>query len=88
MYMHDHFQKDPHLVKAGGCAACRLASHQWDSGYQDLLQLYELPSLEEHRLHLKLGLIVKFFSFYEKWVTKLMAKGYMNSSHANVIHEP
>ena len=33
---------------------CRLASHQWDSSYQDLFQLYQLPSLEEHRLHLKL----------------------------------
>jgi len=43
-----HFRMD-------ACAevCCRLASHQWDSSYQDLLQLYQLPSLEEHRLHLK-----------------------------------
>ena len=27
--------------------ACRLASYQWDASYQELLQLYELPSQEE-----------------------------------------
>jgi len=39
--------------------ACRLASHQWDSSYLDLLQLYQLPPLEERRMHLKLGLMFK-----------------------------
>ena len=39
--------------------ACRLASHQWDSSYHDLLQLHELPSLEERRLYLKLGWMFK-----------------------------
>jgi len=39
--------------------ACKLASHQWDSSYLDLLQLYQLPSLEERKLHLKLGLMFK-----------------------------
>ena len=33
--------------------------HQWDSSYQDLLQLFELQTLEECRLDLKLGLMFK-----------------------------
>jgi len=37
----------------------RLVTHQWDSSYQDLLQLYQLPSHEECRLHLKRGLMFK-----------------------------
>jgi len=42
--------------------SCKLASQQCDSKYQDLLQLYELPSLEECRLHLKLGLMFKIIT--------------------------
>ena len=42
--------------------ACRLASQQRDCTYQDLLQLYELPSLEERTLHLKLGLMFKIIT--------------------------
>jgi len=59
---------DPHLVKdkkeTGGRAnfACRLASQQCDCSYRDLLQLYELPSLEERTLHLKLGLMFKIIT--------------------------
>ena len=37
----------------------RLAVHQWDSNCQDLLELFQLPTLEEHRLELKLGLLFK-----------------------------
>ncbi len=56
---------DPHLVtdkknledvqKFG----LRLAAHQWDCSYQDLLEAFELPLLEERRLELKLGLLFK-----------------------------
>ena len=56
---------DPHLVKDKKTLedvqkfGCRLAAHQWDSGYQELLDLFELQSLEQRRLHLKLGLMFK-----------------------------
>ena len=56
---------DPHLIKDKKLLedvqkfGCKLAAHQWDSGYQDLLQLFELRTLEERRLHLKLGLMFK-----------------------------
>ena len=39
--------------------AVSFAAHQWGSGYQELLDLFELPSLEQRRLHLKLGLMFK-----------------------------
>ena len=39
--------------------AVRLAAHQWDSGYQELLNLFELQSLKQRRLYLKLGLMFK-----------------------------
>ena len=56
---------DPHLVKDKKTLedvqkfGCRLAAHQWNSGYQELLDLFELQSLEQRRLHLKLGLMFK-----------------------------
>ena len=56
---------DPHLIKDKKLLedvqkfGCKLAAHQWDSGYQELLDLFELPSLEQQRLHLKLGLMFK-----------------------------
>ncbi len=65
---HLDYAWDPHLAKDKKKLedvqrfACRLASHQWDASYQDLLQLYELPTLEERRLHLKLGLMFKIIN--------------------------
>ena len=56
---------DPHLAKDKVQLenvqkfACKLASRQWDAGYQELLDLFELPTLEERRLELKLGLLFK-----------------------------
>ncbi len=52
-----HLAKDKKKLEDVRRFACRLASHQWDASYQDLLQLYALPTLEERRLHLKLGLM-------------------------------
>ena len=45
-----HLAKDKKKLEDVQKFACRLASHQWDASYQELLQLYELPSLEERRL--------------------------------------
>ena len=66
-YMLAHAVWYPHLViKIRSCwrmyrslAVSLHAFHQWDSGYQELLDLFELPSLEQRRLHLKLGLLFK-----------------------------
>ena len=54
-----HLTKDKKLLEDVQKFDYKLAAHQWDSSYQDLLQLFELQTLEEHRLHLKLGLMFK-----------------------------
>ena len=56
---------DPHLVRDKKMLenvqkfGCKLAAHQWDASYQELLELFELQPLEQQRLHLKLGLLFK-----------------------------
>ena len=56
---------DPHLVKDRKMLekvqkfGCRLAAHQWDASYEELLEKFELQPLEQRRLHLKLGLMFK-----------------------------
>ena len=56
---------DPHLIKDKKSLegvqkfGLKLAAHQWDCSYEDLLELFQLPTLEERRLQLKLGLIFK-----------------------------
>ncbi len=57
-----HLAKDKKKLEDVQRFACRLASHQWNASYHNLLQLYELPTLEERRLHLKLGLMFKLFT--------------------------
>ena len=37
----------------------KFAARQWDAGYNELLDLFNLPTLEERRIHLKLGLLFK-----------------------------
>ena len=39
--------------------ACKLATRQWDAGYEELLELLNIPSLQGRRIHLKLGLLYK-----------------------------
>ena len=39
--------------------ACKMVSHRWDAGYEELLELLNIPSLQERRIHLKLGLLYK-----------------------------
>ena len=38
---------------------CRMATHNWNASYQDLLLVTELTTLERRRLDLKLGLLFK-----------------------------
>ena len=61
-----YLDKDKKLLEDVQKFGCKIASHQWDSSYQDLLQLLELQTLEERRLHLKLGVLFKIIhSFHD-----------------------
>ena len=42
--------------------ACRMATGLWDSSYQDLLELVDLPSLECRRLETRLSLLYKIIN--------------------------
>ena len=39
--------------------ACKIATSRWDLGYQELLELTDIPSLATRRLHLKLCTLYK-----------------------------
>ena len=39
--------------------ACKMVSRRWDAAYEELLELVNIPSLQERRIHLKLGLLYK-----------------------------
>ena len=54
-----YLMKDKKRLEGVQKFGLKMASHQWDTSYSDLLQLFDLPTLEERRTHLKLGLLFK-----------------------------
>ena len=54
-----HTMKDKVLLEDVQKFALRMATKQWDSGYQELLDIMNIPSLADRRLQLKLALLYK-----------------------------
>ena len=54
-----HTLKDKELLEDVQKFAFRMATKQWDSGYQDLLDIMNVPSLADRRLQLRLSLLYK-----------------------------
>ena len=54
-----HTMKDKVLLEDVQKFAFRMATKQWDSGYQDLLDIMNVPSLADRRLQLRLSLLYK-----------------------------
>ena len=52
-----HLVRDKKMLENVQKFGYKLAAHQWDASYQELLELFELQPLEQRRLHLKLGLL-------------------------------
>ena len=50
---------DKHKLESVQKFGLKFAARRWDAGYNELLDLFNLPTLEEHRIHLKLGLLFK-----------------------------
>lgn len=78
---------DPHLSKDKSALenvqkfACRIASAQWDASYDDLLEFFELQSLQERRLHAKLSLLFKIIHklcFYPEGTFNVREHSYSN----------
>ena len=52
-------QKDIYKLESVQKFALKLVSHQWDSSYDELLSLVDVPKLSERRLNLKLAQVFK-----------------------------
>ena len=50
-----HTSKDVQMLENTQKFALKLITHNWDSSYQDLMALAELPTLSSRRLHMKLS---------------------------------
>ena len=49
-----HLQKDVDALEGVQKFAMKLITRKWDQGYAQLMQIVDLPSLQDRRLHLKL----------------------------------
>ena len=85
---------DPHLAKDKAKLekvqklACRMAARRWDAGYQDLLEIFELSSLEERRLDLKLGLLFKIlheFCYFPETESFTTLRNYCSSRSTHCL---
>ena len=50
-----HLQQDISALESIQKFGLKLCSKQWDTGYNELLDIFRLPSLKNRRLHLKLS---------------------------------
>ena len=54
-----HLQRNIQLLERTQKFACRMCTKAWDTGYEELLETLNLPSLSNHRLFLKLCTVFK-----------------------------
>ena len=61
---HMHLVKDVKKLENVQKFAMKMCLKQWDLGYQELLELSQLPSLQNRRLYLKLCTLYKIIHGY------------------------
>ena len=69
-------RKDTELLESVQRFACKMATHCWNSSYEELLAHTDLPTLERRRLHLKLSHLYKIVhhqSFFPNGIVSLRA---------------
>jgi len=54
-----HLRKDQDLLESTQKFACKMMTKKWDRGYDELLNMTNLPSLADRRLYLKLCSLYK-----------------------------
>ena len=54
-----HLRKDQDLLESTQKFACKMITRKWDKGYDELLNMTNLPSLADRRLYLKLCSLYK-----------------------------
>ena len=90
-----HLVKDVRAIEDVQKFACKMATHNWNSSYQDLLQLTELPTLERRRLDLKLGQLFKIihnFCYFPEGIINLREQTPLLTNtrflHPLFLHQP
>ena len=86
-----HTMKDKTLLENVQKFAFRMATKQWDSGYQDLLDIMNVPSLADRRLQLKLSLLYKIVHGMCYFPSDILCprSNYSNrTNHSLVINQP
>ena len=90
-----HMSKDIVAIENVQKFACKMATHNWNTSYQDLLSVTELPTLERRRLDLKLGLLFKIvhkLCFFPDGIVKLREQSTLLSNtrflHPLYLHQP
>ena len=77
-----YLTKDKALLENVQMFACRIACSRWDASYDDLLNFFELQTLQERRLRAKLGLLFKII--LKLYATSLIIHFVSVSNHAAV----
>ena len=83
--------KDKTLLENVPKFAFRMATKQWDSGYQDLLDIMNVPCLADRRLQLKLPLLYKIVHGMCYFPSDILCPRSNNSNRTNhslVINQP
>ena len=90
-----HTAKDIHAIESVQKFACKMATHNWNSSYHDLLLLTELPTLERRRLELKLGQLFKIvhnLCYFPEEIVKFREQTPLLSNtrslHPLYLHQP
>ena len=74
--LNPHLEKDKRELENVQEFACTIATAHWDDSYDNLLHLLNLQSLQEHRIHARLGMLYRIIyklSYYAEDTFKLRA---------------
>jgi len=64
-----HLRKDQDLLKITQKFACKLMTKTWDRGYDELLNMTNLPSLADRRLYTLLSLMLYHIgTLFQNWL--------------------
>ena len=84
--------KDIRALESVQKFACRMATHNWTSDYQELLSLTNLPTLERRRTELQLSHLFKIvhnLCFFPGLVTIRERSHYnIRTTHSLALHQP
>ena len=73
--------------------ACRMATHNWTSNYQELLSLTNLPTLERRRIELQLSHLFKIvhnLCYFPEGLVTVRERFHYNTrtTHSLTLHQP